>query len=367
MSCALRSPLRHEDFVVVLGDVGGAGRHIQSALELLGGRALEASSRARGIIATIDALAAYSPAQLQALRKQSEQIPLFLFPARAETGISDDGSRVMHELGLPGLAIADPGPVHTYQFSDDKLVWPFCGLDMAEQHDRVVAAVAPGSGDIDPLISSERGCIFLRRRGKPQVFVSMTSALEAESAGRLQNEFRPSRFACLLPLMMFARMALGDAGWRTPKLHATFMIDDPNLRFMRYGFMDYRSLVAAARDRDLHFTIAMIPLDYKKTSRRVARFVADNRRHVSLVPHGVEHLKREFAREVTIEEAVAALSEALRRMRTHEEATGVSFPRAMTFPHGAVQFDLARGDAEDRVSGDGRHAGVSVQGGNGHP
>ncbi len=163
----------------------------------------------------------------------------------------------------------------------------------------------------------------------------MTSALEAESAGRLQNEFRPSRFACLLPLMMFARMALGDAGWRTPKLHATFMIDDPNLRFMRYGFMDYRSLVAAARDRELHFTIAMIPLDYKKTSRRVARFVADNRRHVSLVPHGVEHLKREFAREVTSEEAVAALSEALRRMRTHEEATGVSFPRAMTFPHGA--------------------------------
>jgi hypothetical protein len=198
-----------------------------------------------------------------------------------------------------------------------------------------VAAVAPGNRGIEPLISSERGCTFFRWRGGPQqVFVSTTSPLEVASATRLQDEFRPARFAALLPLMVFARMALGDAGWHTPRLRATLMIDDPNLRSMRYGFLDYRALVDAAKERDLHFTIAMIPIDYRKTSRRVARWMHENRRYVSLVPHGVEHLKGEFDREVTIERAVATLEEGLRRMRIHNEATGVGFPRAMTFPHG---------------------------------
>jgi hypothetical protein len=334
-----------EDFLVMVGNAEAANRGMQNALRLLGGRAVDVSpegaalpaggGRARGIIASIDALAASSPAQIQALRRQSEEIPLLLFPARSEAGISDDGARVMRALDLPELAIADPAPVRTYAFSESDLLWPFRGLQMAEERDRVAAAVAPGNRGIDPLISSQRGCTFFRwRSGRRQVFVSMTSPLDAVRTTRLQDEFGPARFAGLLPLMLFARMSLGDAAWRTPRPRATFMIDDPNLRFMRYGFMDYRSMLEAARDRDLHFTIAMIPLDYRKTRERVAGFARDNRRYLSLVPHGVEHLKREFAREVPLERAVATLRDGLRRMRIHQEATGVSFPPAMTFPHG---------------------------------
>ena len=340
-----RPLFRNEDFLVIVGNAGGAKRGLQKALDLLGGRALEVSPggapanagarRARGIIASTDALAAFTPAQIQALRRQSEKVPLLLFPARGETGISDDGVRVMRALGLPELAIVDPAPVRTYAFGDDELLWPFCGLRLAEDHNRVAAAVAPQKSDIDSLIWSERGCTFFRWQGGPQqVFVSTTSPLEALSAPRLKDEFRPARFAALLPLMLFARMALGDAGWHTPTVRATLMIDDPNLRSMRYGFLNYRSLVDAARERDLHFTIAMIPIDYKKTSRRVARWMRENRRYMSLVPHGVEHLKAEFDREVTIDRAVATLREGLRRMRIHQEATGVGFSRAMTFPHG---------------------------------
>ena len=93
------------------------------------------------------------------------------------------------------------------------------------------------------------------------------------------------------------------------------MIDDPNLRSLRYGFVDYRELVDAARERDLHFTIAMIPIDYKKTSGSVAGFMRDNWRYLSLVPR-CRAPGRVFDREVASDEAVATLMEGLRRMRT---------------------------------------------------
>jgi hypothetical protein len=344
MVLSTRPQFHHEDFLVLLGDATEAKRGIDRTLELLGGKAVEFSPEegptigpggARGIIASIDALAASSPLQIEALRRHNEQIPLFVFPAHGESGFSPDATRVLRALGAPELAITDPGPIRTYAVSDSSLLWPFRGLRLTEEHYRVAAGVAPDSRGIDPLISSEAGCTFFRwQRGSQQVFASTTSPLEAVVAERLQDEFCPARFAALLPLMMFAKAALGDAGWRTPTPRATFMIDDPNLRFMRYGFLDYRTLVEAAKDRDLHFAIAMIPIDYKKTRQPVATFMYEHRKYMSLVLHGVEHLKLEFDREVDIDTAVATLRDGLRRMRIHHETTGVSFSPAMTFPYG---------------------------------
>lgn len=343
MAFSYRAQSHHEDFLVLVGNGAEANRGIDQALELLGGKALEISPErvptacpagARGIIASIDALAACSPEQIHALRRHSGEIPLLLFPANAETGLSHDADRVLRALGAPELVVNEPTPVRTYAFSENSLLWPFCELRLTEEHYRIAAAVTPESREIDPLISSDGGCIFFRwRRGPQHVFISTTSPLEAVMAAHLQDEFCPARFAALLPLMLFARASLGDAGWRTPAPRATFMIDDPNLRFMRYGFLDYRALVDAAKDRDLHFTIAMIPIDYKKTRQRVASFMHEHRMYISLVMHGVEHLKQEFDREVKIDKAVATLMDGLRRMRIHHEATGVSFPPAMTSPH----------------------------------
>jgi hypothetical protein len=77
----------------------------------------------------------------------------------------------------------------------------------------------------------------------------------------------------------------------------------------------------------------MIPIDYRKTRKHVAEFINEHRRYVSLVMHGVEHLKWEFDREVPIDTAVATLRDGLRRMQAHHAATGVGFPPAMTFPY----------------------------------
>jgi hypothetical protein len=340
-----RPPFHHEDFLVIAGNDAEAKSGIEKALKLLGGKALEmphggipgdvGARDLRGIIASVDALAASAPAYIEALKRRSEEIPLFLFPSQSESGLSRDAVRVLRTLGGPELEITNPAPARMYAFSESKLLWPFQGVHLAEEHDRITSAVAPENRGVEPLIFSEHGCTYFTwRRGSQQVFVSLTSPLEAVPAPRLQDEFRPARFAALLPLMLFARMCLGDAEWRTPRPRATVMIDDPNLRFMRYGFLDYRSLVDAAKDRGLHFTIAMSPIDCKKTRDGVARFMTENRRYVSLVPHGIEHLKYEFDREVTMAKAVATLNDGLRRMRFHHIATGVSFPQAMTFPHG---------------------------------
>ncbi len=300
-----------------------------------GARELERTGL-RGIIASLDALAGGPPDEIQVVRSLNERAPLFVFPDDARNGISPDAARALSALGDVEIAPAPALGAREFSFSSDPLLWPFRGLRLIERSDRPAASVPHRDRGIDPLISSPQGPVFFGLRGgRGRVFVATTSPLEAAAAIRLRDEFRPERFAGLLPLMLFARAALGEMAWRAPRPRANFMIDDPNLRSKRYGCVDYGSLVRTAGDRGMHFTIAMSPIDYRKTRPPVARFMRENQRCISLVPHGVEHLKKEFAREVTLDSAVAVLLDGMRRLELHREATGIEFPRAMTFPHGA--------------------------------
>ena len=134
--------------------------------------------------------------------------------------------------------------------------------------------------------------------------------------------------------------------WDRETNRATFMVDDPNLRRSRYGYMDLSRLVAESKRHNFHTSIAMIPLDYKKTRKAAADIMLRNPDRLSLVMHGVDHLHGEFAAPVRPQVAETMLLQGLARMDLHERRTGLRHARAMTFPHGLCNKIWMAGDAK---------------------
>jgi hypothetical protein len=221
-----------------------------------------------------------------------------------------------------------------YEFGPASGLWPFSGLTLREELTRSVPGVKPNE-HVEALVRNDAGTVFLRMKGRRAgVFLSLVPAPVAEDVRFLKDEFRPGRFMGLTPLLVFARTALGEAGWRSRKLSAAFLVDDPNLRFRRYGFLSLEGILEASREEDLHLSIAMIPLDYRKSRAHATALIRDNRERLSVVYHGVDHRKSEFESDATPLEAQRSLAQAIARMEEHRRRTGVDHAPVMTFPHG---------------------------------
>jgi hypothetical protein len=98
--------------------------------------------------------------------------------------------------------------------------------------------------------------------------------------------------------------------------------------------MDLRAVVRAGEAHGFHTAIAMIPIDYASTRRRVAELVRRHADRLSLVPHGVDHRTREFKADVTPAQARERLLQGVARMEEHRRRSGLDHAHAMTFPFG---------------------------------
>lgn len=308
-------------------------RAVDSALQLLGGR-LETTSRGedcRALIGTFEGLETISANAMKALRARPADVPVLLFPGRAGYAPSEKTLAALRLLAADEtLSFQEVGSETAYRFADVPLVRPFDGQVLHESEPRLLSSLVP-SRAATPLTTGAHGSIFARF--DTGLFLSTVPQLEP-NGGRLKDEFRSSRFLGLLPLLLFIREALGSSAWTSVSPRAAFMIDDPNLRVAHYGFMGYHDLIAAAKTHGFHTAFAMIPIDWKKTSGRVAGLLRENRDHVSIVMHGVDHVSEEFAGAASLREAESKVAQGLARMSAHERETGVEFARAITFPHG---------------------------------
>ena len=113
------------------------------------------------------------------------------------------------------------------------------------------------------------------------------------------------------------------------------MIDDPNLHWPSYGFIDYRELVAHAVQHGYHVGFATVPLDGWLADRRVTALLAQSASVLSLSMHGNDHIARDLDRLSTDAQAEAAIAQALRRIAALERRSGVSVDRVMVPPHSA--------------------------------
>jgi hypothetical protein len=134
----------------------------------------------------------------------------------------------------------------------------------------------------------------------------------------------------LIPVLIFLRHCFRESCWRGPEITARLIIDDPLLT-EKYGFLDYGVLMKSMQHNNYRTSIAFIPWNYWRTSRRNAsRFLGENS-NLALCVHGCDHTNEEFVpQDPGILGRKAGL--ALRRMESQRKRTGAAFEQVMVFP-----------------------------------
>ena len=141
----------------------------------------------------------------------------------------------------------------------------------------------------------------------------------------------------LLPLLIFLRHCFPQSCWRNDGFTARLIIDDPLLT-KRYGALDFATLKASIQRLGYGASIAFIPWNHWRSSRRTAARILSPDSNLSICVHGCDHTNHEFQLgSAAILEQKAALG--IQRMVKHRERVGVPFEDVMVFPQG--QFSKA--------------------------
>lgn len=136
----------------------------------------------------------------------------------------------------------------------------------------------------------------------------------------------------LVPYLIFVRETYGDTCWTSALQTTRLIIDDPLLK-RRYGLLDYERLLRSMDAARYASTVAFIPWNHFRTTRRNADYFRSFQDRLSLCVHGCDHTEAEFASlDVSLLEDRAA--RALRRLDAHQARTELDFERVMVFPQG---------------------------------
>jgi hypothetical protein len=139
-------------------------------------------------------------------------------------------------------------------------------------------------------------------------------------------------FSRLAPLLIFLRLACGDAVWHGDSPRACLIVDDPLLK-PRYGFLDFDKLLSLTRTLDSSANIAFIPWNYRRSDARTADLFKRFPSRLSLSIHGCEHTRAEFA-STDVGFLRDQASRGMQWMARHRDLTGVAFDTVMVFPQG---------------------------------
>jgi hypothetical protein len=136
----------------------------------------------------------------------------------------------------------------------------------------------------------------------------------------------------IIPFLISIRDGFGDYSWHGVEKTARFIIDDPLLAD-RYGCLDYGTLFDSMERQDFGTSIAFIPWNYRRTSRRWAEKFIRKKANLSVCIHGCDHSNREFSsQDAATLVYKAGLSVA--RMEKHQQRTRLPFEKVMVFPQG---------------------------------
>lgn len=220
-----------------------------------------------------------------------------------------------------------------------------CGRTLTDDRDGGSVALHPLPGDV---VIAERGSrpVWLRRRtGAASVdLVPLPPPCLADDEC-LRNHLLPGRFMALLPLIDFLRRVSNNGSYAPQPRRACFVIDDANLRRWKYGHLDFRHLVSAARKHEFHVTIATIPFDTWRINTDVGRFFLNHRDHVPLAMHGNNHTFGELGSAWPEDRCLAVLAQGLRRLSRVTQRTGVEPARVIVAPHEQLSEQMMRAAA----------------------
>lgn len=297
-------------------------------------RELAADSCVLALSARSLARAIYSPSAASAfdsfLENSAAELLIFDWTGGADEQsvlgwIAGTGSSTFAESGAPEVEISFPPAAKDFSRQLAGLSYlrreaaPLVAFEIRGEHD----------GGI-PIVTANGRPIFLRtERGAAKVFLlGGALILGADQPMRREYELR-DQYDRILPVLIFLRHVFSDCCWHNPAPSARLILDDPLLT-PRYGFLDYADLLRSMRAKHYGTSIAFIPWNAWRTSRRnAARLLKDE--SLSLCVHGCDHANREFeSDDLALLSGKAAL--ALDRMRSLSGRAGVTFEPVMVFP-----------------------------------
>jgi hypothetical protein len=123
------------------------------------------------------------------------------------------------------------------------------------------------------LASSEQGPIWsLSENDGVKQFRSALALPSISAEQNFNDVFNGECFLQMLVLLEFIREISSGTAFQNAPLRASFIIDDPNLHGPRYGFFDYREIVAQATQENFHVSFATIPMDGIRIQRQLTYF-----------------------------------------------------------------------------------------------
>ena len=190
------------------------------------------------------------------------------------------------------------------------------------------------------LASADSGPVWTLSAGSAPVH-RVRSVLTELDADHVLWSLLSRRAIAAVAVVQFLRSVTHEDMSR-PVLRATFMFDDPNLRWRSYGFVQYQRLVAHADEHGYHVAMAMVPLDAGRVHSATASLFASRRDRLSVLIHGNDHVHQELWSLSDPDRALSVAAQARRRIIGFERRTGVPVDRVMTPPHGLCSREMAR-------------------------
>ena len=201
-----------------------------------------------------------------------------------------------------------------------------------------------GNG-VEPIMCIGNEAAFARVRGAAASKLFVWSCLDVfDVTRRLSSELEFERGVDeFVPGIVFARAAAGQATWHNPAATASLVIDDPLLQPC-YGHLDFRQLLASARDHGYTVALAFIPWNHWRTKRRHVAFFEHYGDVFSICVHGNDHTAAEFE-SGNRESLRYRANQAIERMDMHRDRTGLNYVPVMVCPQERYSVEALRGIA----------------------
>lgn len=88
---------------------------------------------------------------------------------------------------------------------------------------------------------------------------------------RVFEHLKGKFFFRLVPVIEWLRSISDWNEWNKPKLKSKIMFDDPNLHWINYGWIKFKSLAQATKSNNFNVSFAIIPIDLWFTNRRTKK------------------------------------------------------------------------------------------------
>jgi hypothetical protein len=237
---------------------------------------------------------------------------------------------------VTGLTTSGDKPAFEVPASGRSFSRAFAGQSFTMSRPVPVFAVAGDNLDgrgAEQILLADGLPVFLRvERGSCELFVLALSDVPDINERLSKSHGVEEHYDQLVPLLIFLRHAFGEMCWHGGESTARLIIDDPLLT-ETYGFLDYRALHQSMRAAGYGTTIAFIPWNHWRTSKRKVAALFGRDTNLSICVHGCDHSNKEFE-DLEPSSLQWKADTALRRMERHQDRTGLAFDRVMVFPQG---------------------------------